>query len=100
LKVLRGHEALVHAVAFSPSSAKIATGDEQGTVKLWSVRIGHSRFVGGLDYSPDGRRLATASLDGTAKVWAADSGQELLTLDEGIYRIGIGRHRPPGRGVV
>jgi WD40 repeat protein len=66
----------------------LATGTDNGTVKLWVIAsgqallafTGHNAAINDLNFSPDGTRLATASVDGTVKLWAATSGRELLTL--------------------
>jgi WD40 repeat protein len=54
-----------------------ATGDSDGTVKLWETMTrkerahftGHRAFIHGLTFSPDGRTLASASMDSTGLLW-------------------------------
>ncbi|HYW74101.1 MAG TPA: protein kinase, partial [Pyrinomonadaceae bacterium] len=82
------HNSYINSVAFSPDGKWLATGSDDGTVKLWDVGAGqelltlkgHSGLVWSVAFSPDGKRLATASYDRTVKLWEAQTGQELATL--------------------
>lgn len=40
LKTLPGHTAWVWSVAFCPDNQTLATGSEDGTIKLWNVKTG------------------------------------------------------------
>ena len=42
LKVLEGHTGLVEAVAISTDGAKIVSGSEGETVRVWSMETGES----------------------------------------------------------
>ncbi len=63
---LRTHQGWVNAIAFSPDSQLLATGSNDGTVRIWSVENGrligdlrgHTRAVNSLEFSPDGNLLA------------------------------------------
>ncbi|MFF9803063.1 WD40 repeat domain-containing protein, partial [Streptomyces rochei] len=66
------------AVAFSPVSARLATGDDRGLVRLLrgpsydgppSDLIGHTGAITAMGFSSDGSLLATASTDGTVRLW-------------------------------
>jgi WD40 repeat protein len=78
--VLRGHEAKVNALAFSPDGARLLTGSDDQSAALWEVgtgRIlavykGHPGPVRLVAYSPDGARVTTASTDPLARVWPVD----------------------------
>jgi WD40 repeat protein/tRNA A-37 threonylcarbamoyl transferase component Bud32 len=74
-----GHTSHVHGLAFSPAGTLLATGAEDGTVRLWDrtagapqVRtIGPEPFGGGVRavaFTPDGRYLVTANANGTVYV--------------------------------
>lgn len=86
---LEGHEKSVRSMAFSPDGSVIATGGQDGVVKLWRLPTGlplladfkaHSKSVVGLAFSPDGELLATGGIfDPEVKVWDARSG-ELVTV--------------------
>ncbi len=78
-------------VAFSPDGKILATGVEDGTIKLWDASAGslvrtlrdhHNRgAVTGLAYSPDGKTLASIGFTGQSiTVWDAASGDLLRTL--------------------
>ncbi len=94
LFTLRGHDAGIISLAFSPDGQRIVTGNFDNwaevvpAAKLWDAASGkelltmrgHGGGVIALAFSPDGKRIATGSWDGTAKVWEAASGKELVTL--------------------
>ncbi len=62
---------------FSPDSRMLATGDLNGTPRLWEVATGkerrafhgHRGAIQALAFSPDGRMLASGSADTTALLW-------------------------------
>ena len=81
LRELRGHEAPVTALIFSPDGSRLLTGSEDKTAALWDVEAGqllavyrgHGGSVNLLAYSPDGKRVATSTESETmARVWPVD----------------------------
>jgi WD40 repeat protein/serine/threonine protein kinase len=76
LRPLR-HEAAVLCAAFSPGGERIASGSQDGVIKLWDAGTGqelhsfrpHQAQVWSVVFSPDGRRLASGGRDRTVNVW-------------------------------
>jgi serine/threonine protein kinase/WD40 repeat protein len=83
--VLRGHDASVYTLAFSPDGLRLATTSLDGTVRIWSVSGDGSLGLSGASRieSPDGRRYYTWA-QGTAKAWDAASHQEVLALEPAL----------------
>jgi WD40 repeat protein len=66
----------------------LASGSEDGTIRLWDLRSGqsftslqgHIGWVRSVAFSPDGKMLASSSEDGTIHLWDASTWQCLQTL--------------------
>lgn len=79
------HEGAIHAVLFSSNDLSIATGCEDGSLRLWSLPTGallqppqvHPGPVTSIGLSPGGDKIVTTSTEGMARVWEA-SGERLL----------------------
>ncbi|MFE2645455.1 WD40 repeat domain-containing protein [Streptomyces nigra] len=65
------------ALAVAPDGTWLATGSEDGTVRIWdrasgtctATLAGHTAGVDALAVAPDGTWLATGSRDRTARIW-------------------------------
>jgi WD40 repeat protein len=81
-----GHDKRGICVAFSRDGRRLATGDWQGSVKIWDVQAGGGPLctlpqirdgrhpVGALAFNHDGTSLATASFDRNVDVWDTATG--------------------------
>ena len=90
-KDYRIHTGEVLSVALSPDLSMLATGGEDGTVKVQDLlglsppepRLdlrGHQGWVWDVAFSRDGSMLASASGDATVKLWSTETGEPLGTL--------------------
>ncbi len=78
----------VNAIAYSPDGNTIATGAQNGKVRLWDARTerlqiqftAHAFGVVSIAYSPDGNTIATISRDGTAELWDGQTGKHRTTI--------------------
>jgi WD40 repeat protein/serine/threonine protein kinase len=94
--VLLGHVFRVTAVSWSPDGKRLASGGDDGTVRVWDPATreevlplkGHDKdlvsqqfgLIRSVAWSPDGARLASAGLDGAVKVWDVAGGREVFAL--------------------
>jgi serine/threonine protein kinase/WD40 repeat protein len=89
----------VDAIAFSPNSATLAAGDDDGNIYLWNTATGkltvtltdpHSKGVSGIAFSPNGATLATSDYDGNIYLWNAATGKLTATLTDPYPGVGDG----------
>jgi WD40 repeat protein len=79
----------VWSVAVSPDGTRIASGNADGSVKIWSVSgpilrnmKSHDDVVTAVVYAPNGRTIVSGSKDGTVGITDTATGQELARLTD------------------
>ncbi|KAF5547693.1 vegetatible incompatibility het-e-1 [Fusarium mexicanum] len=80
LQILEGHGHASILVAVSPDNQLVASGGDDGTVKIWDIATGlcrnildgHDENIHSITFLPDGQSLVSASK--TIKVWDTKTG--------------------------
>jgi WD40 repeat protein len=81
---------LATAVQWAPDNSRVAVGNDDGTIQVWSLETGnivavlggHTSGVSSLAWSPDSRWLATSGRsDHNVRVWEAATGELMAVLE-------------------
>ena len=88
LDLITGHTGWVASVSFSSDGTTFASGDEDGTVRLWDLETGrhirtlegHTDWVEGMSFSLDGTTLTSGSRSEIC-LWDVETGRQLRTLE-------------------
>jgi WD domain, G-beta repeat len=107
--ILEGHRGRVTSAVATPDKKTVATSNEDGTVRLWSLggtprTVLHQSKgpVYTVDVSRDGKLLVTAAEDGKARVWALHDRRlvRVLRAPAGALYTAAFSPDPSGREVV
>src|SRR5262249_36759833 len=110
LLTLDGHQGEISCAAFSRDGAKIATGSQDRSVKIWTAASGQQLLtltprkgaVWALAFSSDGEKIAATTEEGTAgsiTIWNANTGQELGTINADTAHFSIA-FSPDGKRIA
>jgi WD40 repeat protein len=103
--IRQAHEGSAYCVAFAPDGESLATGADDGVIRVWQARAGpvppplrgHARTVTAAAFSSNGRWFASASTDGTARLWDTASGYEARVLQGHDHQVWGVAFSPDGR---
>jgi len=95
---LRGDQAAITRLAWSPDGRMLASGAGDSAVRIWDAEtgeaqrtvIGQSDIVYSVAWSPDGRMLASGAGDHTICLWRPETGVLSCTLqghDDRVFRV-------------
>ena len=85
-------ESQANCLAFDPAGSVLASGHEDGFIRLWewptgnlrAILTGHEAAVLSLSFSPDGRTIASTSFDLTRRLWSVEFERECGVLYRGV----------------
>jgi WD40 repeat protein len=105
LMTSKRYSAEVTAVAVSPDGRRLATGYQDGAVKVLDAGTGeevlalkgHKGPVTSVSFSPDGARLATSGADKAMIVWELAGGREAWRADDHEGEISCATFAPDGK---
>jgi WD40 repeat protein len=100
--LLKGHNKVVKALAFSPDGRRLISGSRDRTAILWEVSLvtapgaaaktvpailnpmhrlkGHTDTIYAAGFTPDGARAVTGAWDNELRLWRVADGQEIAVM--------------------
>ncbi len=101
-------ESPVWSVAVSPDGKHIASGSQDGAVRIWNadgrgsplVLLGHQTGVNSVAFSADGRHLVSGSYDKTIRVWNTDGTGEATVFNGHEKEVNAVAFSPNGMQIV
>ena len=85
---LKGHTDTINALTFTPNGKMLASGSDDGTIRLWDSSTGtqllslSSEKTNSLAFSMDGKTLASISNFSQIQLWNISTGKQLTSLKE------------------
>ena len=84
-----GHQGSVLSASFAWDKPWLASGGDDGTVKIWDVTTGelvanckgHTAPVQSVTFAPDGQTVASGSRDNTIRLWDVPTGNPVATYN-------------------
>jgi len=103
-----GHVTPVNAISISSDAQMIASGGEDGSIRIWDLRtfeyLGaiHENSVGvkTIDFSPDGTAIAAGYADGKIVIWSVATGEAISRINAYTGSVLEVTYDPDGSGVV
>lgn len=107
LYIYQNHTDYVHAVAWSPDSARIASGSDDHTVQIWNASNGHKIFtykghleVYTLVWSPNSARAYSGGREGKIQEWDISRKSKVFTYKGHIDAIYALAFSPDGTHIA
>jgi RNA polymerase sigma factor (sigma-70 family) len=116
LRAFQGHKlpksayfpGAVFSAAFSPDGRTIASGGDEGVLRLWDTRTGEPQgsyrnprgWIHGVAFSPDGKTLVAGSTNGRLRLFDWAAGKELHLFEEHQAGVADFALSPDGRALA
>jgi WD40 repeat protein len=87
-------EGVTYTLAWSPDGSRIASGGNDGDVRIWNARTGtillgyagsFSYMIHSLAWSPDGSKIASTGPENLIEVWDVATGQNIRFYETGNF---------------
>ena len=108
--VWTGHAGSVRSVSYSPNSARVVTGSNDKTIRIWDTEsgtavgdplVGHNGTVSSVAYTTDGRYIISGSHDRTIRLWDAETGAAVGNPMKGhTSSVNSVAYSPNGRHII
>lgn len=103
-RTIQAHEGVIWSMALSPDGKTLATGSQDGYIRLWRTHDWSSAgHMGGdqqdileLVFTPDGERIVTGGFDTSVRVWSVADRIEVLKLSGHMWSVGALAFDPGG----